>query len=388
MRFIELLTFLSIPLAAPLLQVEQGATVVPGLYIIKFKHDETAVSESAVQVLMQSLSAAPKFSYSLSGFHGFAGTLSDAELARLQASEHPDVRMQAFDTVYQPSTLWGLSRISSKLSGNDTYVFDDSAGQDICAYTIDTGIFVDHPELERRATHLANFSEEEGDEDGEGHRTHVAGTIGSLTFGVAKKTQLSAVKVLDSYGSGTTSGIISGIDFVAKDAKTRNCPKGAVANLSLGGRKNLPTNQAAAAAVASGVSMAVATGNDGADAKYTSPASEPTVCTVGANAKNDSMPYWSNWGSLVDVFAPGVNITSLDNMGGTTDHSGTSMATPHVTGLAAYLLALQGGTTKGLCERIARLGLNGVVKSVPKGTPNVLANNCALAGYPIRRAAS
>ena len=131
--------------------------------------------------------------------------------------------------------------------------------------------------------------------------------------------------------------------------------------------------------------MAVAAGNDGVDAKYTSPASEPTVCTVGAIAKNDSMPYWSNWGSLVDILAPGANITSLDNMGGTADHSGTSMATPHVTGLAAYLLGLQGGTTKGLCEKIAKLGLNGVVKSVPKGTPNVLANNGALTGYPFRR---
>lgn len=133
--------------------------------------------------------------------------------------------------------------------------------------------------------------------------------------------------------------------------------------------------------------MAVAAGNDGVDARYTSPASEPTVCTVGATAKNDSMPYWSNYGSLVDVLAPGANITSLDNMGGTVDHSGTSMATPHVTGLAAYLLTLQGGTTKGLCERIAKTGLNGVVKSVPKGTENVLVNNGALTGYPIRLSA-
>lgn len=133
--------------------------------------------------------------------------------------------------------------------------------------------------------------------------------------------------------------------------------------------------------------MAVAAGNDGIDARYTSPASEPTVCTVGATAKNDSMPYWSNYGSLVDVLAPGANITSLDNAGGIADHSGTSMATPHVTGLAAYLLALQGGTTEGLCERIAGLGLDGVIKSVPKGTPNIFANNGALAGYPIRRSA-
>jgi cerevisin len=227
-----------------------------------------------------------------------------------------------------------------------------------------------------------------------------------VTYGVAKKTQLFAVKVLDSYGSGTTSGIIAGINFVAKDAATRDCPKGAVANLSLGGRRNVPTNQAvcslccstsssagsltrdkAASAVASGVFMAVAAGNDGLDARYTSPASEPTVCTVGTTARNDSMPYWSNYGSFVDVLAPGANITSLNNDGGIAEHSGTSMATPHVTGLAAYLLALQGGTTKGLCERIANLGLKGVVKNIQKDTVNVLANNGALDGYPVRRSA-
>lgn len=133
--------------------------------------------------------------------------------------------------------------------------------------------------------------------------------------------------------------------------------------------------------------LAVAAGNDGVDARYTSPASEPTVCTVGATARDDTMPYWSNYGSGVDVLAPGANITSLNSDGGTAEHSGTSMATPHVTGLAAYLLTLQGGTVKDLCERIAALGLDGIVKGVQNGTANILANNGALGGYLLHRSA-
>lgn len=137
-----------------------------------------------------------------------------------------------------------------------------------------------------------------------------------------------------------------------------------------------------AAGVASGLFFAVAAGNEGVDARYSSPASEPSVCTVGASSMNDTMPSWSNYGSSIDVLAPGTNITSLNNDGGTAMHDGTSMATPHVAGLAAYLLGLQGGGTEVLCERIANMGLQGVVKNVRKGTKNVLINNGALSAYP------
>ncbi|KAF2626160.1 subtilisin-like protease [Macroventuria anomochaeta] len=378
MHFLGLFAFLSTALAAPFFQAEQAATVIPGQYIIKFKHDEAVVSTRAVKALKESLSTAPKFEYSLSGFNGFAGTLSDAEFAKLQASEHVeyiqrDVKMHAYGLIYQNPATWGISRISHRQPGNSTYIFDDSAGEGTCAYIIDTGIFVDHPDFKGRATHLANFSDEESNEDGEGHGT----------YGVAKKTQLYSIKVLDSYGSGTTSGIIAGIDFVTRNSTKHNCPKGRVANMSLGGRKNTATNQAVAAAVASGIFFAVAAGNEGVDARYTSPASEPSVCTVGATSMNDTMTSWSNYGSLVDVLAPGANITSLNNDGGTAMHDGTSMASPHVAGLAAYLLGLEGGSTKGLCEKIAKMGLQGVVRNVREGTVNTLSNNGALSAKSV-----
>ncbi|KAF3006546.1 hypothetical protein E8E13_005977 [Curvularia kusanoi] len=249
--------------------------------------------------------------------------------------------------------------------GNMTYIFDDSAGEGTCAYVLDTGIFVEHPDFEGRAEHLVNFSGEESKEDDVGHGTHVAGTIGSRTYGVAKKTQLYAVKVLDSSGSGSISAILAGIDFVARDAAQRSsttCPKGVVANMSFGGRKKNATNQAIAAAVAKGVFFAVAAGNDGIDARYVSPASEPSACAVGATALNESIADWSNYGPFVDVLAPGVAITSLSKDGGTAVESGTSMAAPHVAGLAA----------------IAAMATKGAVKDLKELTPNLLINNGAL----------
>jgi subtilisin family serine protease len=146
--------------------------------------------------------------------------------------------------------------------------------------------------------------------DGNGHGTHVAGTIGSAAYGVAKKTQLYGVKVLDSGGSGTTSGVIAGMNFVTTDVQTRSCPNGTVANMSLGGGASASINAAAKAMVSAGVFLAVAAGNSNANAANYSPASEPTVCTVGATESNDARASYSNYGSLVDIFAPGSSILS------------------------------------------------------------------------------
>lgn len=146
--------------------------------------------------------------------------------------------------------------------------------------------------------------------DGNGHGTHVAGTIGSNTYGVAKKTRIYGVKVLDDSGSGSYSGIIAGMDFVASDSRSRSCPNGVFANMSLGGAYSASLNSAAAAMIRNGVFLAVAAGNDNANAANYSPASEPTVCTVGASTSGDARSSFSNYGSVVDIFAPGSSITS------------------------------------------------------------------------------
>lgn len=157
---------------------------------------------------------------------------------------------------------------------------------------------------------------------------------------------------------------------------TDDCPNGAVVNMSLGGSTSSAINSAAAAIVDAGLFLAVAAGNDGSDASYSSPASEPSACTVGATDSSDNLASFSNYGSLVDVLAPGVDVLSATPGGGSQELSGTSMASPHVAGLAAYLLG-NGASVSGLCETIASSGLQGVISGVPSDTANILINNGA-----------
>jgi len=363
-------------LAAPLI-TPRDATLIPGKYIVKFKGE---MSANAVSEATASIAQKPDFTYSI--FNGFAGTLSDEEVAKLK--ENPsveyitqDAQVQAHDWQSESGAPWGLGRISHTTKGNTTYVYDSTGGEGVCAYVIDTGIFTAHPEFEGRAEWLENFTGDGDDTDGYGHGTHVAGTIGSKTYGVAKKSTLLAVKVLDASGSGTFAGVIAGIDFVATDSQTRSCPAGSVANMSLGGGKQQTVNDAVAAAVAAGVFFAVSAGNSNVDAKNTSPASEPSAFTVGATDINDAKASFSSFGPIVDGWAPGVNVLSTWNNGGTNTISGTSMASPHVAGLAAYLLAYEGLTTAAVGARIVALSNKGSITGVPSGTINALVYNGA-----------
>jgi subtilisin family serine protease len=164
------------------------------------------------------------------------------------------------------------------------------------------------------------------------------------------------------------------MDYVAKNAASQNCPKGVVVNMSLGGIKTDAVNQAAASITSAGLFLAVAAGNDALDASNFSPASAPSACAVGATNKNDTLAVYSNYGSVVDILAPGTNITSAWPGGLTKVLSGTSMASPHVAGLGAYLLGL-GQKASGLCGTIASSALKGVIKDVPQGTVNLLTQN-------------
>lgn len=222
---------------------------------------------------------------------------------------------------------------------------------------------------------IANSSQaDNSDADAQGHGTHCAGTIGSKTYGVAKKTNLFAVKVLDDQGSGTNSGIIKGMEWVIDDAPSRDgCKGGAVVNMSLGGGFSQAINDAAAAITDAGIFLAVAAGNEASNAANSSPASEPKACTVGASGEGDSIADFSNFGKLVDVFAPGVGIESTVPGGKTELLDGTSMASPHVAGIAAYFLG-QGESIDGLCAYIAKNSIP-VITGAPNGTTNGLINN-------------
>ena len=164
--------------------------------------------------------------------------------------------------------------------------------------------------------------------DDNGHGTHVSGTIGSATYGVAKKASLYGIKVLDSQGSGAWTDIVSGIQLAVTDSQQRACPNGVVVNMSLGGGLQQSVNDAVAAAVQAGLFFAVAAGNDGVDFSQTSPASEPSAFAVGASDNNDTLASFSNYGATLGVIAPGVDVLSTWNNGNTNTISGTSMATP------------------------------------------------------------
>ncbi|KAK3903312.1 peptidase S8/S53 domain-containing protein [Staphylotrichum tortipilum] len=362
---------------APIIAARAG-TVVPGKYIVKLREGVTD------ETLTKAVSKIAKADHVYKGgkFKGFAGKIADSVLDELRSL--PEVEYVEEDAIFtintyvsQPNAPWGLGRISNRAKGSTTYVYDDSAGAGTCSYVIDTGIYVGHSQFGGRATFLANYADS-SNTDGNGHGTHVAGTIGSDAYGVAKKTKLYAVKVLGADGSGTTSGVVAGMNFVATDAPNRSCPNGTVANMSLGGGYSASINNAAAALVRAGVFLAVAAGNDNSDAANYSPASAATACTVGATDKNDNKASYSNYGSVVDILAPGTSILStwIGSSTATNTISGTSMATPHITGLGAYLLALLGPKTPAqLCEYIRTIATNGAIAGFPSNTVNKLAFN-------------
>jgi subtilisin family serine protease len=291
-----------------------------------------------------------------------------------------DVKVNINTAISQTNAPVGLDRLSSSSPGQGNYVFDQSAGSGITAYVVDTGIRTSHVEFEGRATFGANFVDNI-DDDTNGHGSHVAGTIGGATFGVAKSVDLVAVKVLGSDGSGSNSGVIQGMQFVVQDAQSRGITGRAVMNMSLGGSFSQAINRAIQAIFEAGIVPVVAAGNEAQDTANTSPGSAPSAITVGAiDPRNDLRADFSNFGQLVDIYAPGVDILSVGIEDDTSTNvlSGTSMASPHVCGLAAYLMAFQNLTDpEDVSTLIMNLAENtgASVRGNVRGTTPLIANN-------------
>jgi len=382
--FLSAITAAVLAVAAPVAQILQaadGAEIIPDNWIVVMKDglsDASFLSHLAGRD--SNVVSATKSTFNLGSFKGYSGIFSQSLLDLIATSIdasylllpsltptdvndqiayiEPDTKVKTSALTTQSNAPWGLGRISHREPGSTDYIYDDSAGSGTFSYIIDTGIYTQHTEFEDRATFGANFAGDGEDFDGNGHGTHVSGTIGSRAYGVAKKTNLIGVKVLDASGSGANSGVISGIEWAVNDAKSKGRIGRALANMSLGGVLNKATNQAVAAAVKAGLFMGIAAGNDGLPAALFSPASEKTACTVGATDKTDARASYSNFGSVVDIFAPGSEILStwIDGPDDTNTISGTSMATPHVIGLGAYLIGLEGASQpQALCERIRQL---------------------------------
>ncbi len=356
---------LAAPLAPFYAKVGDG---IDGDYIVVFKDDvDDALSKADLKILKHA--GKKKFSYD-KVLKGFSASLTPGAVALLQAD--PDVAYIEQDGVVstmttQSGATWGIDRIDQRnrpLSGTYTYT---STGSGVTAYIIDTGIQTSHSQFGGRAAVSYDALGGNG-QDCNGHGTHVAGTVGGSTYGVAKGVSLRAVRVLDCNGSGSTSGVIAGMNWVAS-----NHAATAVANMSLGGGYSASTNTAANNLASSGVFLAVAAGNSNANACNSSPSSAANATTVAASTSTDARATYSNYGSCVDLYAPGSSITSAWLNGGTNTISGTSMATPHVVGVAALYKATYGNASYSTIR--SWLTTNATAKLITgnvSGTPNKL----------------
>ncbi|AAS51239.1 ACR012Cp [Eremothecium gossypii ATCC 10895] len=333
---------------------------------------------------------------------GYVGYFTEDMVGLLRSNPHvhfveEDSMVFASDFTTQNGAPWGLARVSHREKLNsgsfNKYLYDDNSGEGVTSYVIDTGINIDHVDFEDRALWGKTIPNNDADYDGNGHGTHCAGTIASKTYGVAKKANVVAVKVLRSNGTGSMSDVLRGVEYAVKAhrkaaEKADKGFKGSTANMSLGGGRSQALDLAVDAAVDAGIHFAVAAGNENQDACNTSPAASQKAITVGASTLADDRAYFSNWGRCVDLFAPGMNILStyIGSDTAVATLSGTSMASPHVAGLLTYFLSLQPDgdsefrnkqtiSPEVLKKKVIDFGTKDALSSLPARTANVLIYN-------------
>ncbi|KAF9130839.1 serine protease [Mortierella sp. 14UC] len=398
---------------APLIS-SSNADVVPDSYIIVFKDGVRANDHSAwatslhkrdlsANGIWDNIASGVKHVYDMGSFQGLAGRFRPDVLDEIR--KNPDVDYIERDQLVYASEIkiqnrapWGLARISHRkgltLGTFNKYEHNPNGGEGVTVFVIDTGVNIDHTEFEGRAKWGKTVPANDPDADDNGHGTHCAGTIGSRAYGVSKKANIVAVKVLRSNGSGTMADVIGGVDYAIKQHKALaekqgKKYKGSVANMSLGGGKSRALDDNVAGAVAAGLHFAVAAGNDNRDACDYSPAGVAAAVTVGASSLDDSRAYFSNVGKCVDIFGPGKDIEStwIGSKTAKRTISGTSMASPHVAGLIAYYLSLAPAsessfhsgayTPDEMKKLLIAYGTRDVLTDVKSDTPNVLIYNNA-----------
>lgn len=363
------------PAAEGHIQYEGAANAVAGSFIVTLKADHARAGTAAGKAITDKYGASIERTYK-KALNGYAIEATEAEAKRLAAD--PAVVSVVQDRTFsieatQPNPpSWGLDRIDQRnLPLNSSYTYPDTAGAGVTVYVIDTGVRITHSDFGGRAGYGYDAIDNDNiAQDGHGHGTHVAGTAAGTAHGVAKQANIVGVRVLNNAGSGTTAQVVAGIDWVAQ-----NAVKPAVANLSLGGAADSVLDTAVRNAVASGVTFAVAAGNESTDASTRSPARVAEAITVGATTSTDAKAGYSNYGTILDLFAPGSTITSAWNTSDTATNTinGTSMASPHVAGAAAlHLAANPTATPAQVSAALTTAATPNVVTSPGTGSPNRL----------------
>ena len=369
-RLFTVLAILLIPAATA------GSAASTG-YIVVLRDGANPAAVAAEHASRLGLTVSFVYTHALEGYAAAvpAGALDSVRADPRVAYVEPDSTVHVDTT--EPNATWGIDRIDQRalpLSGTYSYT---ATGAGVTAYVIDTGIRQTHTEFGGRAVPGVDTTTPVGltTTDCNGHGTHVSGTIGGATYGVAKGVRLVAVRVLGCAGVGLNSSVIAGVDWVTGD---HAAGQPAVANMSLGGGKSAALDQAVANSIADGITYAVAAGNDTADACTGSPADVPVAITVGATTDTDARASYSDFGRCVDFFAPGSNITSAYFLTDTSTQtlSGTSMATPHVTGAAAlYLQSNPAATPQQVRDALYSLTTKGAVTDARSANADLLFSN-------------
>ncbi|WP_405510184.1 S8 family peptidase [Streptomyces cyaneofuscatus] len=355
--------------------VERSARAVPGQYIV------TLEPELSPDTVLEEFGLRPLFTYG-NVLHGFAVTLTATELEAVRAvpgvlavEENAEVAVEtprAGGLFRATAATWGTDRIDQRALPLDDTFTTTATGDGVKVYVVDTGIEASHAEFGSRV--VSGYDAVGDGRDGQdcnGHGTHVAGTVAGSTSGVAKDASLVGVRVLNCQGRGTWAGIIAGFDWVAKDAAGSSTP--AVLNASLGGARSRAVDAAVEAVADAGVLPVVAAGNEDQDACDVSPAAADGVVTVGASDRQDRETAFSNWGSCVSLYAPGADIVSAKLGGGTVSLNGTSMASPHVAGVAAlYKQDNPSATPAAVTSWLTDTATPDVLSGLGQGSPDLL----------------
>jgi serine protease len=361
----------------------EGAPAIPGRYIVVLNDDAAGTPESparsglTVDIVAVDMAAryggTVDFIYD-AALKGFAIQMSERAAERLAADPRVDFIEQdsvVWAVVTQSPATWGIDRIDQRnrpLSNSYTY---NTTASNVHAYVIDTGIRSTHSQFGGRVSGgMTAIQDGRGTQDCNGHGTHVSGTIGGSTYGVAKAVRLHPVRVLSCSGSGSNSGVISGVNWVANN---RVLP--AVANMSLGGGVSSALDTAVNGAINRSVTFAIAAGNSNQNACNFSPARVAAAITVGSTTSSDARSSFSNFGTCLDIFAPGSSITSAWSTSDTATNtiSGTSMATPHVAGVAALYLATHTTASPATVRNaLVNNATANVISGAGTGSPNRL----------------